>query len=148
MKYPNNVSWSKHPTPLSGIKLVLDFSNTTTEKKRVLGFICSTDDMQVGMDTLLSFLNSSDSTKLSISTSSMEGLSAKKCLINEHLFTLKTYTTYNDYAHYHLYVPLALLSSIIQPSFPKVTITNLTLGNLKSIEMSACGTVDAPVHAC
>ena len=29
----------------------------------------------------------------------------------------------------------------------KVTITNLILGNLKSIETSACGTVDASVHA-
>jgi len=36
----------------------------------------------------------------------------------------------------------------MHPSFPKVTITNFMLGNFKSIETSACGTVDASVHAC
>lgn len=47
-----------------------------------------------------------------------------------------------------MYQPLTLLSSIMQPSFPKVTVTNLTLGNLKSIETSALGTVGASVHTC
>lgn len=67
-------------TLLSGLKLGvrLHFSNTTKEKKRVLGLICITDDMQVGTDALLSFLNSSDSNKLSTSTSSEEGLAARK----------------------------------------------------------------------
>lgn len=54
----------------------------------------------------------------------------------------------SDYASSHLNVPLTLLSSIIQPSFPKVTATNFTLGSLKRIETSACGIVDASVHAC
>lgn len=41
-----------------------------------------------------------------------------------------------------------LLSSIMQPSAPKVTITNLSLGNLNSIETSAVATDGAPVHVC
>lgn len=36
----------------------------------------------------------------------------------------------------------------MHPSFPKVTITNLMLDNLKSIQTNALGTVDASVHAC
>lgn len=39
-------------------------------------------------------------------------------------------------------------SSIMQPSFPKVTIANLSLGNLKIIETSALGIDDASVQAC
>lgn len=39
-------------------------------------------------------------------------------------------------------------SSIMQPSFPKVTITNLSLGNLKIIETSDLEIDDASVQAC
>jgi len=35
----------------------------------------------------------------------------------------------------------------MQPFFPKVTITNLILGKLRSIETSAFGIVAASVHA-
>jgi len=36
----------------------------------------------------------------------------------------------------------------MQPSFPKVAITNLSLGSLKRIETSALGIDDASVHVC
>lgn len=45
-------------------------------------------------------------------------------------------------------LPFTLLSSIIHPSSPKVTITNFNFGNLKRMETSALGMDGAPVHAC
>jgi hypothetical protein len=41
-----------------------------------------------------------------------------------------------------------LLSSIKQPLSPRVTITNLMLGNLESMETKAIGIDEAPVQAC
>ena len=46
------------------------------------------------------------------------------------------------------HAPASLLSSIIQPSAPKVTITNFSLGNFNNMETSALGTDGAPVHVC
>lgn len=46
-----------------------------------------------------------------------------------------------------LYAPVTLLSSIMHPPSPNVTITNLIFGNLKSIETSALETDGASVHA-
>lgn len=44
--------------------------------------------------------------------------------------------------------PSVLLSSITHPSSPKVTITNLIFGNLRSMETSALEIDGASVHAC
>jgi hypothetical protein len=44
-------------------------------------------------------------------------------------------------------IPIVLLSSIKQPFSPRVTITNLILGNLKSMETKATGVDEAPVQA-
>jgi hypothetical protein len=46
-----------------------------------------------------------------------------------------------------LHLPSAHFSSIMQPSFPKVAITNLSLGSLKIIETNALGIDDVSVHA-
>lgn len=46
------------------------------------------------------------------------------------------------------YLPSTLLSSIMHPSSPNVTITNLIFGNLTRIETRALGTDAASVHAC
>lgn len=43
--------------------------------------------------------------------------------------------------------PSVALSSMMQPLSPKVTITNCTLGNLRSIDRSALGIDGAPVHS-
>ena len=44
-------------------------------------------------------------------------------------------------------MPIVLLSSIKQPFSPRVTITNLIFGNLKSMETRATGVDEAPVQA-
>jgi len=44
-------------------------------------------------------------------------------------------------------IPIVLLSSIKQPFSPRVTITNLIFGNLKSMETKATGVDEAPVQA-
>lgn len=46
-----------------------------------------------------------------------------------------------------LYAPVTLLSSIMHPPSPNVTMTNLIFGNLNSIETSALETDGASVHA-
>lgn len=66
-------------------------------ESRLQNSIVITDDTQVGMDMLSFFLLSSDSSKLSISTSSEEVLSARRSMINENVFTLEANTTYNNY---------------------------------------------------
>lgn len=45
-------------------------------------------------------------------------------------------------------IPISVLCSIKQPSSPSVTITNLTFGNLKSMERRALGIEEASVHSC
>lgn len=44
--------------------------------------------------------------------------------------------------------PVVLLSSIKHPFSPRVTIINLILGNLKSMDTKATGVDEAPVQAC
>uniref|UniRef100_A0A0A9CRH6 Uncharacterized protein n=1 Tax=Arundo donax TaxID=35708 RepID=A0A0A9CRH6_ARUDO len=72
--------------------------------------------MHLGMVELRSTFCSSDSNKASTSISS-----ASEASVN-------------------------LLSSIMQPFSPRVTIMNLMLGNLESIDTNATGTDEAPVQ--
>lgn len=47
-----------------------------------------------------------------------------------------------------MYLPSVLLSNIIQPFSPRVTITNFRLGNLRSMDIKALGVDGAFVHVC
>lgn len=72
-------------------KTTLHFCNTnTTKEKKHLSFIEITDDMQVGMYMLPFFLISKDLSNSSISTSSVDGPSARKSTISEEYVHIKS----------------------------------------------------------
>lgn len=67
-------------------------ATTTTKVQNVIGFNGITDDIQVGCNTLSFVVVFSDSTKLSISTSSVEEATTREGMIHVNLITLKENT--------------------------------------------------------
>lgn len=116
--------------------------------------------MHVGLVTLSSFICSNENSKLSTSISSVGGWSASKLRSKILLETIWNIT--NGCCNYlgclntnrfevkcRVYsIPVSLLSSIIQPSAPKVRITNFNFGNFKSIKTRALPIDGASVQAC